>query len=225
MRDIRVSYLAVAMALLLGWGGSLVHDTAAQKIVCWKDKSGKTIGCGDKVPPEYQDNAASELNKRGVQRKSIESTEEEAKRKAKEKENEVVKAEQDKKAAEQKRQDSALINTYTNEKEIDLRRDRDLATTDTQIGQLKVMLKNATDRQTEVKGRIDKVGKGGTDVQKEELARAEAEKRKAEQNIADKEKEKEDINKRYAAQKARYIELRSGGSAAPAPAPAAAAKK
>ena len=225
MRDIRVSYLAVAMALLLGWGGSLVHDTAAQKIVCWKDKSGKTIGCGDKVPPEYQDNAASELNKRGVQRKSIESTEEEAKRKAKEKENEVVKAEQDKKAAEQKRQDSALINTYTNEKEIDLRRDRDLATTDTQIGQLKVMLKNATDRQTEVKGRIDKVGKGGTDVQKEELARADADKRKAEQNIADKEKEKEDITKRYAAQKARYIELRSGGSAAPAPAPAAAAKK
>ena len=225
MRDIRVSYLAVAMALLLGWGGSLVHDTAAQKIVCWKDKSGKTIGCGDKVPPEYQDNAASELNKRGVQRKSIESTEEEAKRKAREKENEVVKAEQDKKAAEQKRQDSALINTYTNEKEIDLRRDRDLATTDTQIGQLKVMLKNATDRQTEVKGRVDKVGKGGTDVQKEELARADADKRKAEQNIADKEKEKEDITKRYAAQKARYIELRSGGSAAPAPAPAAAAKK
>ena len=224
MRDIKLSYLAVAMALLLGWGGSLVHDTAAQKIVCWKDKSGKTIGCGDKVPPEYQDNAASELNKRGVQRKSIESAEEEAKRKAQERENEKIKAELDKKAAEQKRQDSALINTYSNEKEIDQRRDRDLATTDTQITQLKVMLKNVTDRHTEVKGRADKAGKGPSDVVKEELARAEADKRKAEQNLTDKEKEKEDITKRYAAQKARYIELRSGGTPTPASTPGPAAK-
>ena len=36
------------------------------KIVCWKDKAGKTVGCGDKVPPEYQDNATKELNRRGV---------------------------------------------------------------------------------------------------------------------------------------------------------------
>ena len=223
MRDIKEGYLAAAaMAVLLGWGGSVVHDTAAQKIVCWKDKSGKTVGCGDKVPPEYQDNAASELSNRGVQRKSIESAEDEAKRKAKEKENEKLKAELDKKAAEQKRQDSALINTYSDEKEIDLRRDRDLATADTQITQLKVMLKNANDRHAEVKGRVDKASKAPTDVQKEEFARAEADKRKAEQNIADKEKEKEDISKRYAAQKARYIELRGGGAA---PAPAAPAKK
>lgn len=225
MRDIKGSYLAAAMAVLLGWGGSVVHDTAAQKIVCWKDKSGKTIGCGDKVPPEYQDNAAAELSKRGVQKKSIESAEDEAKRKAKEKENEKLKVELDKKTAEQKRQDSALVNTYTDEKEIDLRRNRDLATTDSQITQLKVMLKSVTDRHTEVKGRVDKAGKSPSDFQKEELARAEADKRKAEQNIADKEKEKEDITKRYAAQKARYIELRGGGAAAPAPAPTAAAKK
>ena len=93
MRDINRGYLAAAaMAVLLGWGGSVAHDTAAQKIVCWKDKSGKTIGCGDKVPPEYQDNAAAELSKRGVQNKSIESAEDEAKRRAKEKENEKLKA-------------------------------------------------------------------------------------------------------------------------------------
>ena len=43
------------------------------KIVCWKDKAGKTVGCGDKVPPEYQDNATSELNKRGVTVKQTEA--------------------------------------------------------------------------------------------------------------------------------------------------------
>ena len=221
MRDIKVSYLAVAMALLLGWGGSLVHDTAAQKIVCWKDKSGKTVGCGDKVPPEYQDSASRELDKRGMTRKTNESAEDEAKRKAKEKESEKLKAELDKKAAEQKRQDSALINTYSNEKEIDLRRDRDLATLESQVSQMKVMQKNTADRQKEIKGRIEAGKKPATEVQKEELARAEADQKKFDQSITDKAKEREDIIKRYADQKARYIELRGGGAPAPAPAPTA----
>ena len=222
MREIKGGYLAAAaMAVLLGWGGSVAHDTAAQKIVCWKDKSGKTIGCGDKVPPEYQDSASRELDKRGMTRKTTESAEEEAKRKAQAKESEKLKAEMDKKAAEQKRQDSALINTYSNEKEIDLRRDRDLANTDSQISQMRVMHKNAADRQKEIKGRIEAGKKPATEVQKEELARAESDQKKLDQSIAEKEKEKEDIRKRYADQKARYLELRGGGAAAPAPAPAA----
>src|SRR5262245_51891442 len=192
MREIKGGYLAAAaMAVLLGWGGSVVHDTAAQKIVCWKDKSGKTVGCGDKVPPEYQDNASRELDKRGMTKKTNESAEDEAKRKAQEKDNEKLKAEQDRKLAEQKRQDSALVNTYSNEKEIDLRRDRDLATTDAQIAQMKVLQKNAIDRQKEIKGRIEAGKKPATEVQKEELARAEADHKKLEQSVADKEKEKE----------------------------------
>ena len=222
MREITGGYLAAAaMAVLLGWGVSVVNDTAAQKIVCWKDKSGKTVGCGDKVPPEYQDSASRELDKRGMTRKTNESAEDEAKRKAKEKESEKLKAELDKKAAEQKRQDSALINTYSNEKEIDLRRDRDLATLDSQVSQMKVMQKNTADRQKEIKGRIEAGKKPATDVQKEELARAEADQKKFDQSITDKAKEREDIIKRYADQKARYIELRGGGAPAPAPAPTA----
>src|SRR6478736_4739506 len=123
MREIRGICGMAAAVVLLGLGAPMVQDASAQKIVCWKDKSGKTVGCGDKVPPEYQDNASRELDKRGVTRKTNESAEEQAKRLAKEKDNEKLKAEQDKKAAEQKRQDTALINTYSSEKEIDLRRD------------------------------------------------------------------------------------------------------
>src|SRR5690349_8464005 len=220
MRDIRGICGMAAAVVLLGLGAPVAQDASAQKIVCWKDKAGKTVGCGDKVPPEYQDNASQEIDKRGVVRKTNESAEEKAKRLAKEKDDEKVKAEQDKKAAEQKRIDSALINTYTNEKEIDLRRDRDLATIDSQITQMKVMQKNAQDRQKEVKGRV---GKGTTDVQKEELARADAAVTKADQALVDKEKEKDDIRARYAAMRARYTELKGGGSSAPAPAPSPAA--
>ncbi|HKU69622.1 MAG TPA: hypothetical protein VJQ51_02175 [Burkholderiales bacterium] len=213
--------MAAAVVLL---GLPIAQDASAQKIVCWKDKAGKTVGCGDKVPPEYQDNASQEIDKRGVVRKTNESADEKAKRLVKEKEDEKTKAERDKKAAEQRRLDSALVNTYTNEKEIDLRRDRDLATIDGQITQMKVMQKNAQDRQKEVKTRIG--AKPATEVQKEELARADATVTKADQAIVDKEKEKEDIRARYAAMRARFTELKGGSSApAPAPAPASTAKK
>ena len=222
MRDIReICGMAAAVVLL---GLPIAQDASAQKIVCWKDKAGKTVGCGDKVPPEYQDNASQEIDKRGVVRKTNESADEKAKRLAKEKEDEKVKAELDKKAAEQKRIDSALINTYTNEKEIDLRRDRDLATIDGQITQMKVMQKNAQDRQKEVKGRVG--AKPTTDVQKEELARADAAVTKADQALVDKEKEKDEIRARYAAMRARYTELKGGsGAPAPSPAPSSTAKK
>ena len=48
------------------------------------------------------------------------------------------------------------------------------------------------------------------------MARAAAEKEKYEREIADKEKDKVEINERYAAQKKRYLELRSGGQSAAA---------
>jgi hypothetical protein len=223
MRDIRLKYLAAtAVIALLGWGG-FAGDAGAQKIVCWKDKSGKTIGCGDKVPPEYQDNATRELDKRGITRKTTETAEERAKREAGEKAEATQKAEEKKRLAEQRRQDTALINTFSNEKEIDLKRDRDLQVVDGQLTQLRVTHKNAAARHAEVKGRMDgtlKSGKPATESQKEDLARAEDDMAKITQHIADKEKDKDEIRKKYADMKARYIALKGGPAST-----AAAAKK
>jgi len=228
MRDIKAQYLAATVvAALLGWGGIATPDAAAQKIVCWKDKAGKTIGCGDKVPPEYQDNATRELDKSGITRKTTETAEASAKREAQEKEQAAQQADEKKRLAEQKRQDTALINTFSNEKEIDLKRDRDLLVVDGQLTQMRVSHKNAVDRRAEAKARIDataKTGKPATDAQKEDLARADADASKAEQGVVAKEKEKEEIRKRYADMKARYIALKGGGSPAPTTA-AAPAKK
>ena len=55
-------------------------DATAQsgKIVCWKDKAGKVIGCGDKVPPEFQGSGTKELDSRGVTRKTTESADDAA---------------------------------------------------------------------------------------------------------------------------------------------------
>jgi len=230
MLNARVSIVLPAIAVLLAGivSGTVLAQSKKGTIVCWKDKAGKTVGCGDKVPPEYQDNAASELSKTGVTRKSLESAEEREKRLAQEKLDEKERVLAAKKAAEQKRQDTALLNTYTSEKEIDLRRDRDLATIDGQVTQMRVMHKNAASRVAEVKDRIAtsaKSGKSPSDSQKQDLQRAEADMHRHESSIADKEKEKEEIRARYAAMRARFIELKGGGAPAAAPTPTAAAKK
>ncbi|HEU0290787.1 MAG TPA: hypothetical protein VFR39_08555 [Burkholderiales bacterium] len=226
-----LSRLPAAIVLAAFAGGSVIsaHDALAQKpIVCWKDKSGKTVGCGDSVPPEFQDSATRELDQRGITRKTTDTAEERARRAAQEKETAAQKAAERKRAAEQSRQDDALMNTFTDEKEIDLKRDRDLQVAESQLTQLKVAHKNATDREKDFKGRIEaatKEKKPVSEYQKEELARAHADIDRFAQGIKDKEKEMAEIRKRYADMRQRYILLK-GGTSAPAAsaAPAAPAK-
>ena len=189
---------------------------AQGKIVCWKDKSGKTVGCGDTVPPEYQTNATKELDRRGITRGTTDSAEEAAKRSVQNEEKARQKAEEERKIAEQRRQDVALINTFTSEKEIDSKRDRDLQVVDLQINQLNVSLKNASDRENDVRNRVAAMEREKKPVPpnlKDESGRVTSERQKIEQSIAAKEKEKDDIRKRYADYKKRYAELR--GTASP----------
>ncbi|MCC7486701.1 MAG: hypothetical protein IT529_17145 [Burkholderiales bacterium] len=234
-RSRALAALAVALAGGVAALSALSAEALAQskdagkRIVCWKDKNGKVIGCGDKVPLEYQDSATREMDRSGVTRKTTESAEDAAKRRAQEQEAARLKAEEDKRLAEQRRQDTALLNTYTSVKEIDQKRDRDLQQADIQLGQMKTSLKNTTDRYSEVKARFDaaaKDKKGASAVLKDELSKAAADRQRAEQNVAAKEKEKEAISQRYAEQKKRYMELRgeapAAGAAPGAPSGAAA---
>jgi len=213
----------LALVLTVATGSVMAQSKGGGKIVCWKDKSGKTVGCGDTVPPEYQNNATKELDKRGVTRKTTDSAEDAAKRKTQQQELARQQEEEQKRLADQKRQDTALINTFTSEKEIDAKRDRDMQVFDLQISQLKVSLKNATEHQAELKTRsegYEKNNKPVPDNVKGEMARAAAEKQKIEQSIAAKEKEKEDIRARYAEQKKRFAELRGTQQPAAPPTPA-----
>jgi len=210
-----ISCGTAALVLALAGGFAAPSANAADqpkgRIVCWKDKNGKIIGCGDKVPPEYQDHATRELDRSGITRGGTESAEDAARRRAQEQDAAKAKAEEAKRLAEQKRQDSALLNTYSNEKEIDQKRDRDLQQADLQMGQMKVSLKNATDRYSDVKARADAATKSKGAVSpglKDELDRAAADKQRIEQSIAAKEKEKEEIKQRYAEQRKRFLELR-----------------
>ena len=208
----RASFAAILALPLAGLiaAPAMAQSKGGGKIVCWKDKSGKVVGCGDTVPPEYQAGATKELDSRGVTRKTTDSADVVAKRKQQDEEAAKQKAEEQKRVAEQKRQDSALLNTFSNEKEIDAKRDRELADLEVQITQLQGALNAATYRYNDAKSRNAK----------EDMARAAAEQDKLEKSIAAKKKDKEEIRQKYAAQKKRFVELKGGSQAVPAPAPA-----
>jgi phage-related minor tail protein len=194
---------------------AMAQSKSGGKFVCWKDKTGKVVGCGDTVPPEYRDNAGSQLDRSGVKRGAVESAEEAAKRRTQEEATAKQRAEEKRRLAEQQRLDAALLNTYANEKEIDQRRERELQQVELTIIQLQAPLKNATDRYEDAKKR---------NVQ-EEMTRAAADKEKFEREITAKQKEKAELAARYDAQKKRYAELRGGVVAVPISAPAPQQKK
>lgn len=204
-----------------------VPAAQGQKIVCWKDKAGKVVGCGDRVPPEFQNNESKTLDKRGITRETTVSAAEAARLKAEEDKKAALKAEEDRRIAEQRRQDTALVNTYTSAGEIDVRRDRELQVVDLQIQQLKASVKGAVDAHASQKARYANFEKRGKvpDNVKEELKQAAEEENRVKARIMDKEKDKERITASYAQQKSRFIELKGGGSAAPTAAVPAPAKK
>ena len=225
-RILSATGLCASLALLL----ALTPIVQAQKIVCWKDKTGKVVGCGDSVPPEFQQNESKTLDNRGITRQTNVSAEEAARLKQEAEKKAALKVEEDRKIAEQRRQDSALINTYTSEKEIDQRRDRELQVVDLQLVQLKASLKTATETESAAQKRNAEIVKSGKTVSPslvDDLARTTDERKRIEARVAEKEADKAAINKRYADQRARYIELRgsSPAPAAAAPAPAPATKK
>jgi chromosome segregation ATPase len=220
MHSLRAIFL---IFLLVTVGSVYAQAQGGGKIVCWKDKAGKTVGCGDKVPPEFQDNATKEINKRGVLLNQSEPPPSAEQKKAEQ-------AEKERKAAaavianEQRRRDKALLDTFTNVKEIDLKRNRDIQLLESNIEAQQTNLKNANDRQADARSRIEQYKKENKPVPapiQEEFDRSDGAKAKIQAQIAQKRKEIADKNLEYDEMKKRFTEL-TGTAAAPAPAPAPA---
>jgi hypothetical protein len=239
-RNRTIAQIAVSTVAMLALTAPAAF--AQGKIVCWRDASGKVVGCGDKVPPEFLGSATKELDKQGNVRKTADSAEAVAKRKTEEKEKAQAKEEENKRMVAQKRQDDALLNTFSNEKEIDLKRDRELLALNNFITQQTAALKVANERFTDAKKRADGFEKDKKPLPpaiKEDLARAERDKTRVEQEIATNEKAKADTTTKYAEYRKRFAELKGttagatptaaatpapAATVAPAPAPAPAKK-
>ena len=179
-------------------------------LVCWKDKAGKTIGCGDKVPPEYQDNANSTLNTRGVTINQSETPLSAEQKQAQKAEAERKQLE-DQKREEEKRRDRALLDSFTNEKEIDLKRTRDIQQIEVNISAHQASLKNAGDRQAAVSASIERLKKENKPVpaaMQQEYEKLAADMAKTQDQIKQKRREIADKNLEFDAMKKRFMELK-----------------
>lgn len=184
--------------------------TAASLKKCVDEKGGTHYY--DKNPPAAcKDQEVTEMNTRGVVKKTISPPPSEQEVKAREEEA-TRKKEEEKRLATQQRRDTALLQTYTTEKEIDLARDRNLQAADAAIKGIEPRLNAAQarlDQRTKQAENFTKQGKPLPDWLVEETAVSEKEVARLNAEMAAKQKERDEIQARFEADKERFRELRA----------------
>lgn len=190
------------------------HAGAAYKCV---DEKGKTH-IGDTPPAGCANVVMYEINRAGQVIRQIDPTLTPEQVKQKEIEN-AKRREAEKAAAEQKRKDMALLQTFSSEKEFDVVRDRN-------IEPLKGRIRNAQDRIKAVDKRLKEVEeeaefyKAGKKAAKgkaaevprpllDEQDRLKGEKAALQKGIADTEKEIEEMRAKFDTDKRRWVALKS----------------
>lgn len=191
--------------LLLALLASLTFSLpATAKMYRWVDDKGVTH-YGETIPPEYANKDRAELNPAGrvIKKQEVLNADE---RRANEQEA-AAKREEDAAALEAKRYDKALLNTYSNTKEIDLARGRNLQQVDARIqstgSQIKMVNDNLQSLQNDADART-KVGKKAPPSLHEDIQETQARLNKLQQDMEKAKAEKTALEARYDADKARY---------------------
>ncbi|HSM97585.1 MAG TPA: DUF4124 domain-containing protein [Gallionella sp.] len=187
--------------------GLTLSFPVAAKLYKWVDDNGITH-YGETIPPEYANKDRVELNKSGRVIKSEEVNTPE-RRLAREQE-EAKKREEARAALEQQRRDKTLVNTYSSVQEIDLARRRSLQQVDARINVLNSYLKTSNDNLLSLQAEADnytKANKKIPDSLHEDLQEAQARLAKLQQDMEKPRAEKAALEKRFEADKLRYMEL------------------
>lgn len=202
--ELKMTKLKLLVALAIGIAFSL---PVSAKMYKWVDDKG-TTHYGETIPPEYANKNRTELDKGGrvIEKKEVLTPEE---RRANE-QADAKKRVADEAALEAKRRDKALVNTYSNEKEIDLARSRNLQQIDARVNSINSQIKTANGSlqgfQKEADG-FTKAGKPIPQTLQEDLKESQARLDKLKQDLEKATAEKTTIEARYDADKARYKEL------------------
>jgi hypothetical protein len=201
---------SILMTVVLVLGALCVNAEA--KTYKWVDDNG-TTHYGETIPPEYANKDATELNKNGEVEKRIERPTPEGRR-AKEIDEAKKEAEQQA-AIEAKRRDNALLSTFSNEKEIELARERGSQQVEARIGSIKLMLATAQEslaghnkEQSDLVSQNKKIPASLTD----DIAENESKVEKLQKELAQSELELEKVKARFDSDKQRFHELKSGNA-------------
>ena len=187
--------------------GIVFSFPVAAKMYKWVDDNGVTH-YGETVPPEYANKSRSELGKSG-RVVEIKETITPEYREAAEKANAKKRAD-DEAALERKRRDKALISTYSNEKEIDLARKRNLQQIEARIEGISSQLKMANSNLLNFQNEVDRNNAAGKKIPaslQDDLNESQKRLDKLNQDMEKAKAEKAALDARYDADKARYKEL------------------
>ena len=187
--------------------GMMLSFPAAAKLYKWVDDKGVTH-YGETIPPEYAHKDREQLNKAGrvVDRKEVLTPEE---REAREHE-EIRKREEKEAALEQKRRDNALLNTYSNVKEIELARARNLQQVNARINGIGSQIKAAREKLNGLRAEADGYAKAGREAPpslQDDLKESQVRLARLQEDMEKSRAEKAAVEARYDADKARYMEL------------------
>ena len=211
--------------LLLASSALFAQGAFAQsRIFCCEDAKGTKV-CGDFLPEVCQGRAYEERDSRGFIAKQVEAPltpEQQARRDAEKARKEA----EEKKAAEDRRRNLALLATYSSEKNIIDARDKALAEIEKNRKQSEARLEEAKQKKKKVEGEKEFYkGKPLPEDVKAKILENEKEIAAHTAAVATKVKEAQEIAAKFEDERKRYLELTGknapqGGAAAPAAAPA-----
>ena len=176
---------------------------AEAKLYKWVDSNG-TTHYGETVPPEYANREAVKLEKGRIQQRVDTRSKPGQKQTARD-----PAAEKDRIEAE--RHDNALLNTYSSEKEIDLARDRNLQQVEARINSYRTLLKSAGENLASLQQEQERLIQQKRKIPKsleEDLDEAQQRIDNFQADLDNSQREQEMVKARYAADKARYRELK-----------------
>jgi hypothetical protein len=187
--------------------GSLLSLPAQAKLYKWVDDRGVTH-YGETIPPEFADKSRSELDKSGriINTRDVLTPEEHRAKDAAELKNKaVLETERD-----QKLHDNSLLNTYSNVKEIELAKVRNMQQIDARAQVAAKQLGDANKSLADLQHAADartKIGKPVPPYLKEDIQSSQVQVDKLSKDLANINAEKAALEARYDADKARYKEL------------------
>lgn len=191
------------------------------------DEKGRTL-IGD-VPPEGCANVVMyEVSQTGMVLRKIDPTPTPEQERRMREEQEKRKA-AERIAAEQKRRDMALLNTYSSEREFDVARDRNIEPIKTRIAAAKERIATLDKHRQEVEDELEFYKAGSSKSRRRgdrsnappphllaDLERGKKDKATLEAAIVKDEQEIEDVKARFETDKKRWIEVKAGAAAVPA---------
>jgi chromosome segregation ATPase len=187
--------------------GATFCTPVSAKMYKWVDDQG-TTHYGQTIPPEYAGKDRQILNKSGtiIKTQDVLTPEE---RRARESEADKTRTDEEE-ARDKKRYDKSLTDTYSSVDEIELSRSRNLQQVDARINsinsQLKIANKNLQDLQQDRASRTRAGGNIPASL-RDDIKEAQERVQRVQQDLNKYKAEKQAVQARYDADKARYREL------------------